>query len=268
MLFWRALMRLLIRLAAPAALHLTARPSPFRRHLCASTQQPRVARGLEFAVRWLGTLIALVPLTAPSYAVQPAPGSVRDFAVDLAVNGVPAGVVVPESEFVPRRSTAPSPDPVGKTSFVAKLPQLMSDFNLLARDMRAVSLNGVVRLQTTTLPDATRTLLAREIFIDATRQAPAGQAIFQLLVSRLQGATATGIAGSGIMPAPSCRLQDIVQISRGTYTVASYLDAVVTQLPGLVWLVTFDPERPNEDLKVGVVCPGGESLKMKIPSTR
>ena len=53
----------------------------------------------------------------------------------------------------------------------------------------------------------------------------------------------------------------LVSKASGTYTVSSYLDRVVARLPDLIWLVTFDPEQPNNGLKVGVFCPGGESLK-------
>lgn len=35
------------------------------------------------------------------------------------------------------------------------------------------------------------------------------------------------------------------------------LDQIVTQVPGLVWVVTYDPGSPGEDVKVGLLCPDG-----------
>jgi hypothetical protein len=207
-------------------------------------------------------LVTLAWLSAPFHASQQTTDNVRDFALRLAVNGVPAGVVVRESEFVEKTSEPHQANPKGRAVFSATLPQLLSDFNSRNRNVRARSANGVVRVEATRLPDATKDLLAREVFIEGPQRVAAGDAIFKTLMSLVRGSAVTAIAGTGVMPGPSCRLQDAVEIPLGTYTVSSYLDRVVAHLPGLVWLVTF--EQPNDGLKIGVLCPGGESLKMRI----
>ncbi|MEW6322493.1 MAG: hypothetical protein AB1635_15570 [Acidobacteriota bacterium] len=217
----------------------------------------------SFKARSLGTLVALVSLSTPSYAGQQAAENVRDFSVRLAANGVPAGVVVRESELV-ATGNSPAADPKGKTAFLADLPQLISEFNASNRSVRAVSTSSVIHVESTRLPDAAKQLLSREVFIDRGLRVPAGDAIFKTLMGLVRGSAVTAIAGTGLMPGPSCRLQDVVHLPRGTYTVSGYLDRVVTQLPGLVWLVTFEAEQPSSALKVGVVCPGGESLRMRI----
>jgi hypothetical protein len=214
--------------------------------------------------RLLGTLVAVVSLGGPAYARQQATDGVREFAVRLAVNGVPAGVVVCERDFAPKSTEPPKADAKHKQAFALTLPELLSAFNSRNHTIRAVRADRSIHLEATRLPEAVRELLARQIFIDASQKVPAGDAIFKVLMSLVRGSTVTAIAGTGIMPGRSCMLQGLVEIQRGTYTVSEFLDDIVTQVPGLVWLITFDAEELNSGLKLGVVCPGGESLKMTI----
>jgi hypothetical protein len=102
------------------------------------------------------------------------------------------------------------------------------------------------------------------VYIDRDLVVPARDAVFTHVVRAIAGRDPQGILGSGRFPGPECPLTGPVQLPQGASTVVAFLDEITRQVPGLVWLVTYDEDEPNDGLEVGFVCPDGATLKLSV----
>jgi hypothetical protein len=64
------------------------------------------------------------------------------------------------------------------------------------------------------------------------------------------------------MPGPECPLSLPVRIPHGSWSAIALLDTIVDQAPGLAWVVTYDPELPHANIKVGLMCPDGSTERI------
>lgn len=220
--------------------------------------------GVGSVVGVVCTLSAFVSIFSWSaFGWQSQSTGLRDFATALAANRAPSGVIAPEAELTPKTDTAPS-EARDAGAYRRTLPDLLAAFNKANPAFRATQDVGVVHVTATTQPTEIKRLLRRRVSVDRAEQMTAGDAMFRKLVTALRGSPVGAIAGTGPMPGSDCPLSQSVRVSQGTPTVGEFMDAVVSQAPGLVWLLTYDPDQPDLAVKVGFVCPDGTSVKMKI----
>jgi len=196
-------------------------------------------------------------------ASQPQSRGVRDLAVRLAANGIPAGVISPDTQFT-AVGRPPVKDPRGVEAFRAELPLILAEFERKNPSFLAQSLPGIVVVTSKDHPHIVADLLGRSVILPGVREATAGDAIFKHLAGRLRNTAITGLAGVGTAPGPSCPLGATVKFGTVSHTVSTFLNHVVQQVPGLVWVVTYDAAEGPSGIRIGIVCPDGTSLRTPI----
>lgn len=194
---------------------------------------------------------------------QPQTRGVRDLAVRLAANAIPAGVISPDAAFT-AVGRPPVKDPRGLEAFRAELPLILAEFERKHPSFLVQSLPGVVVIVDKDQPHIVADLLGRSIFLPGVREATAADAIVKHLAGRLRNTTITGLAGVGPAPGPSCPLGATVKFGPVSHTVSTFLNDVVRQVPGLVWVVTYSVAEQPSNIRIGIVCPDGASLRMPI----
>lgn len=158
----------------------------------------------------------------------------------------------------------PLKDPRGPEAFHAELPRLLEEFERTHPVFRAQPLPGGVLVGRREQPDVVRALLSRSVSVEAPQPVTAADAIFKHLVGELKNRAVTAIAGVGPMPGASCPLDAVIRINKAPYIVTTFLNHVVEQAPGLVWILTYEPDAPDGGLRLGVVCPDGASFQMPL----
>lgn len=162
-------------------------------------------------------------------------GSPRQAAADLARRGVPGGIVARERDL----DGAKSP-------------------------YQAHTVGPFVHIRSSQEPERVALSLGRDVYIERDLVLPAQDAVFTHVVRAIAGREPQGILGSGRFPGPECPLTRPVQLPQGGSTVVGFLDEITRQVPGLVWLVTYDEDEPNDGLTVGFVCADGATVKLSV----
>jgi hypothetical protein len=189
----------------------------------------------------------------------------RAFAVVLAQNGVPCGVVAPEVVMAWRPG-----DPRVEATFASKvafgsgLSSTLESFNARNGLFQATQSGGIVHLRSREEPPDVMAALHREAVVKAEVEIPAATALVSEVALAMRGWEQGGIIGVGAVPAPESLLNRVVRIKKGRSSPITLLDEVVRQVPGLVWLVTYNPGLPNQDLKVGLMDAEGMTLMLTI----
>ena len=205
----------------------------------------RQATVLGFAV--LGLM--RTPSLAGEAELPPGP---RAFGMLLARHGVPAGIVASASAL-----EAHGPIPSGDASlderarFRDELLSQLERFNAAGGAFRAELEDGVVHMHGVDEPAALAGRV-REAAVDV----PALAAIVHHVAPAMSGIAPGGVAGVGLQPGPGCPVSSPVRFPAGI-TARDALDAVVKQVPGLAWVVSYGPGAPAKDLKAGLLCGDG-----------
>jgi hypothetical protein len=205
--------------------------------------------------------IAQVPQARLSL-VDAAAGHVMTFAQALAQRGTPGGVIVSEDDYGGRRSpVTPETGPPKGT-----LERAIERFNGSHRQVTASRREAAILIRGNDVPPFLDSALRAPRPVDDI-EAPAWQAIFESAggLLRLSATQTSGYLGSGAFPSRACPFETPVRISRGTKTVTQVLDEIVTQTPGLVWLITYAPTAKEGKLKIGYLCPDGVTQRITVP---
>ena len=210
---------------------------------------PRV---LVVAALW--TIVATAPV-AQALAEGESP---TEFARQLASVHVPMGMVVPVTEVVGRqRDLGALTEGSPKSLSAVELRSSIQRFNALKGRFRASQRGDVVHVRSVEEPAEVTTLLDRSTKLDGGVEVPAMLAIYQHVVSAMTGKEQPeGYAWSGALPSPACPINQKVHLPSGL-TAEGVLDQVVSQVPGLIWVLTYNPQLKDNTMAVGLMCADG-----------
>jgi hypothetical protein len=174
-------------------------------------------------------------------------------AYALARRGVPAGLIVPHET---------SPDTRGPALGDEPLANALARFNRENTEFAATDDNGIVHIRPRARPAAidhwlTRSLQRPESVAYSLEAAV--HATGELLwngVFKCRGSVGSYLGGRA-----HC-LDLRVRVAAGQTSPLRVLDAIARQHPGISWVVTYDSydTASADDLRVGIVCPGGGNL--------
>lgn len=135
---------------------------------------------------------------------------------------------------------------------------LLREFNT-NHAVQAVDEHGVIHVRQADEPADVRAFLERPVLVRrAAESTGAFFAVLEWLPDALLGRL-RGAAGSRLGGDPPCPWDEPVRVPRDSPSVLSYLDAIVKQAPGTVWLVIYDDWTPPfATPEVGMMCTNGE----------
>jgi len=207
-------------------------------------------------LRWAavcGVLTVCVPVAGsvqrPSL-MEGARQPILTFAMALAANGVPAGVIVPQSVFAAARGTLPGP-----SSGVDNLEAALTRFVEQHPDYTAVRRSGALIIRHNDVPEELDVLLQQP---SAGVQWSGRPAVLAALdVGRqISGRPdrGGGVAGTG-RPPDGCPISAPINHRAQKATAIELLDSIVRQSKALVWVVVFPATfTPELNLRVGLIC--------------
>jgi hypothetical protein len=205
-----------------------------------------------------GAVVSLAQALGPST-------SPRELAADLARHGVPGGIVVMNSEFGDVSSLSARRAPADALrSLDGGVSARVNQFNAVGSQYHATAGDGFVHVRSVREPDDLRQVLERNVQVDESAGLSARDAVFMRVVKALSGKEPQAIIGTGAFPGSECPLDRPVHVPAGWTSVTRMLDDIVKQVPGLVWLVTYDIDAPNYGLEVGLVCGGGAAVRITV----
>jgi hypothetical protein len=214
--------------------------------------------------RRVGTLVGLCLLVGPSAISQGQHVSTsRELAMDLARFGVPAGLVVPEEDLSGPRRTLRKATTAERAAFKSQLQSKLRNFNESTRSCKARLDRDVVHIRSLTVPDDVVNMLERDASISEAGDVRAWEAIWHHVISAITGFPNPGVVGTG-GPEPECLSGHRVHVPGGKTTPVALLDEIARQMPGVVWFVTYDPERAGLNPKVGLMCPNGAWRRITV----
>jgi len=215
----------------------------------------------------LATSGVVVIISTNQAAAQPAggaqPESLKSVVVGLANAGVPAGIVAAE-DAVHRGD--------GTSGFSSKEPEalrpvLRARVAALAVPLSTELVGGVWHLKAEDAPAALLARLNRSTRLTADVDGTVASVLYRVVSQALLQRDIGGVLGTGLF-SNACRLDQPIRMKVGEYSVEALLDEVVKQAPGLVWFVSYPgPARATEAsnrLTFGIVCPGGENVKVTL----
>jgi len=218
-----------------------------------------------------GTIVAAAMFFSSMIASAPCSGqepesAPLDFAITLAQNEVPVGIValrtlVAHTTGLPNREVTAA----DKAAFRDVLASRLDRFNASNGGFRATRDNGVVHLRTAEGPSDVSAALERSRYTKGAAEIPAMTAVLKFVVGAMRGVDPPeGLAFAGILPGPECPLYSPIQIREGSSSAVELLDETVQQVPGLVWIVSYTSDSPDEDLKVGLMCTSGNTQQIDV----
>jgi len=188
-----------------------------------------------------------------------------ELAAELARHGVAGGAVVPASDFsgwVPPRAV---PSAEEKEAFRDGLPAVAEAFAEARSEYSVTLMDSVVHVRSAREPAAVQVVLDGIAVVPDVESISVRDALYKLVLGAMTGQEPTGgIVGTGRQPVEACSLDRLIRVSGGSMSPARLLDQIVGQLSGVVWVVTYDEERPNNDLKVGFICRGGARTTLTV----
>jgi hypothetical protein len=205
---------------------------------------------------WRALVVAMIS-SASLFAQSAGPRlGPRDMAILLASRQVPAGVVAPT--VIMSVGPPPPPSPAGETD-----DALLARFTGSLPSFDAVRDGAIVHILPKDLPPRIRERLDQRLNLDSTRDTTAVGMVVRF-ADTLRGRISPGAVAGGGLPGPKCPLANTVHISDTPLSVQQALDQVVKQVPGLVWVVTYDSAVPDLDFALGLMCGGGETVLVEV----
>jgi hypothetical protein len=193
----------------------------------------------------------------------------RVFALTLAQNDVPVGIVIP-AEFLRGGKGMPHPEITAdsKAAFRIDLAARLDVFNADKGTFRASQgENGVVHIRSINEPMEVTRALEHYSYAEPAVRLSALAVAFRHGVEGMRGYRPQAIAGSGVQPTPGpeCPIDDPVEFAGGSTTAMGVLDQIVHQVPGIVWLVTYRqvPTSPLE-VNLGLLCTNGGYFTISV----
>lgn len=180
----------------------------------------------------------------------------RDIAILLASRQVPAGVIAPT--VIMSVGPPPPPSPAGETD-----DALLARFTASLPFFDAVRDGPVVHVLPKDLPPRIRERLDQRLNLDSTRDTSAVGMVVRF-ADTLRGRINPGAVAGGGLPGPKCPLANTVHLPDTPLSVQQALDEIVKQVPGLVWIVTYDSAVPDLDFALGLMCGGGETVLVEV----
>ena len=213
-------------------------------------------------VHWIAlTACAWLALSPKATMAQALP-TLRDWATRCAVLRVPVGLVLEESMWrtatEPPAPTGTRIDPAGDSrKLVSELKQIAPDFRASARR------GGTLSVRSAREPEILRTELDQVRFYEDEARLPAMDAIM-VRIKNAVGKPRTALAGTSLPDPATCPANQEVHLTAGAKSLVEALDEVVSQVPGLVWVVTYDVKAPRPSMKIGFLCPDGSSFRTAL----
>lgn len=220
---------------------------------------------MHLQVQWSATATAMLAVGMVG-SLNGQDNSPRQAAIDLIRAGVPVGMVL-------SRANVGVPTVRERQGSKSELmSELMSRLETSRPDLLATEDGGIVHIEETDLPVDVREVLAFPVSVSHDSAMTATHAVFRFLSAALNGGQLPGVAGSGPMPAPECRIDRPIRIKSGVSSVREYLDYVISQTPGLAWEITFQRSvqeesdatviRRQRDMTIGLMCPDGTVFRL------
>ena len=206
-------------------------------------------------------------VTAASVAFgQSAQVSPAQYAMSLAQDGVPAGIVASREVLAQVRRMPRPQATVGTPSVVrGTLASGLDLFNAAKGAFRASQDDGIVHLRSLEEPAEISSALDRSTQLDEAVEVPAMHAIYRYVVRAMRGVEPSqGYVWTGGLPGPECPINRPIRIAGGPATAIGLLDQVVRQVPGLLWVVSYNPDQPSVALKVGLMCQDGSFFRTDV----
>jgi hypothetical protein len=170
---------------------------------------------------------------------QSDPTAIRDYAIDLAANGVPSGLIIPAAALERAKVRGyRKPTEATQTAFKSDLTSSLSTFNAKQGEFRAADRGGVVHVRSVDIPADVESALERSADTVGVSNTPALYVIHTLVLPAITGRRAAGGVGdAGVEEDPACPMYQPVRIPAGKARPIDILDQVVRQVPGITWLV-------------------------------
>jgi len=180
----------------------------------------------------------------------------RDVAILMASRQMPAGVIAPT--VVMSVGPPPPPSPASETD-----DGLLARFTASLPSFDAVRDGKVVHVLPKDLPSKIRARLDQKLELESTSDTSATGMVIRF-ADALRGRISPNALAGGGLPGPKCPLANTVHLPDTPMSTQQALDAVVKQVPGLVWIVTYDAAVPDLDFALGLMCAGGETVLVEV----
>ena len=177
-------------------------------------------------------------------------------AILLAMRQAPAGVVAPT--FAMGVAPLPAASPPSETD-----DGLMERFRASMPSYDAVRDGRIVHVLPKDLPPRIRERLDQRLALGTSRDSTAVGTVMEFADALRGRMNPSALAGGGL-PGPRCPLSNSVHLPDAPLSTQQGLDEIVTQVPGLVWVVTYDAAVPDLDFALGLMCGGGETVLVEV----
>jgi hypothetical protein len=196
---------------------------------------------------------------------QSDPTAIRDYAIDLAANGVASGLIIPADALEQAKVRGFSkPTDATQAAFKSDLTSSLSAFNAKQGRFRAADRAGVVHVRSVDVPADVESALERSADTDGASDIPALYVIHTLVLPAITGRRAAGVGDVGVAEDPACPMYQPVRIPAGKTRPIDILDQVVRQVPGITWLVTYRAGGPDREFKIGLMCGNGSLMRTEV----
>ena len=199
------------------------------------------------------TLVASASLLAQTAGPRISP---RDMVVLLAMRQTPAGIVAPT--FAMGVAPLPAASPPSETD-----DGLLARFRTSMPSYDAVRDGHVVHVLPKDLPPRIRERLDQRLDLGSRGDTTAVGTVMRFADAMRGRMNPNALAGGGL-PGPRCPLSNTVHLPDTPVSTEQGLDEIVTQVPGLVWVVTYDAAVPDLDFALGLMCGGGETVLVEV----
>lgn len=210
-------------------------------------------RSVRF-VALVSLVVGCIPLSGsvqgrPSL-MEAARQPILTFATALAANGVPAGILVPQSALDEARGTLPGP-----SERAGSLDAALARFVEQHPKYRAVRHSGALIIRHNDVPEELDRLLQQSAAGVQWMDRPALLAAIDV-GRQISGEPdrGGGVAGTGPLP-DGCPISAPINHRGQKATAIDLLDSIVRQSKALVWAVVFPTTFKTElNLRLGLVC--------------
>jgi len=203
-------------------------------------------------------VLAVAVVSSATVFAQPAGPRIgpRDVAMLMASRQMPAGVIAPTVVMSVGPPPPPSPPSETDDGLVARFTASLPSFD-------AVRDGTVVHVLPKDLPPRIRARLDQKLNLDSMSDTSAVGMVIRFADSLRGRISPNALAGGGL-PGPKCPLANTVHLPDTALSTQQALDEVVKQVPGLVWVVTYDAAVPDLDFALGLMCGGGETVLVEV----
>jgi hypothetical protein len=184
------------------------------------------------------------------------------FGQALAQRGASAGLILAEPVFAGKRVGVSIEEGAPRGTVTDAIVR----FNGAHKGLKAEFRGRTVIVRGVLEPGDVQVNIEARKPIDGFTNVAAGDAILGYAADLLRQTprTGTGVVSSGPMPGTSCPIGKRVSVVAGNKSLQDVLNEVTEQVPGLVWLVTYDPALSGNQMKIGYLCPDGVSRRVQV----